>query len=367
MILAHKIRLSPTAQQREYFACACGVSRFCWNWALEHWEAEHLAGGKPSGFALAREFNAVYREQYPWVAEVARECHGRPFLTLQAAFQSFFKSKTKRPRFHKKGRKDSFYVGNEGVQFEGNRVRLPRIGWVKMEESLRLTGKVMAASVSRLADWWFLSVQVEVGDLKKQRRLDGVIGVDVGLTAFATLSTGEKIEAPKPLARSLRRLQMHSRRLSRKVKGSKNREKQARRVARIHYHTAEIRNDFIQKLTTRLCRENQTVAVERLHVAGMVRNRCLARAISDAGWAEFKRQLEYKAVLYGTHLVIADPFYPSSKTCSVCGCIRESLALSERVFHCESCGAVLDRDHNAALNLRTLGQRGSNACGEQLL
>jgi putative transposase len=364
MILAHKIRLSPTCKQDEYFACACGVSRFVYNWALERWNADHDLGKKPNGMSLKKEFNRLYEKQYPWIADVHRDCHARPFADLQCGFSSFFKGKAKHPRFHKKGDRDSFYIANDQLMVKGKKIRLPRIGWVKTREALRFDGKIMGATVSRTAGHWFIAVQVDVDEYRKERTGDSIVGVDLGLTTFATLSTGEKVDAPRPLKKQISKVRRASRRLSRKKKGGSNRKKQQRRLARLYARMASIRLDFIHKLTTKLCRENQTVVVEHLNVSGMERNRKLARAISDSSWAEFRRQLEYKAKIYGTHLIIAERFFPSSKTCSVCGYKKESLALSEREFCCEECGVSLDRDVNAALNLRTLGLRGSDACGE---
>jgi putative transposase len=202
-------------------------------------------------------------------------------------------------------------------------------------------------------------VQVDVGAVEKPPRKRGpVIGIDLGLTTFATISNGrqtEKIEAPKPLKKNLKRLRRAQRVLSRRQKGSKRREQARRRVARIHRRVRNVRGDFLNKLTTRLARENQAVVVEDLHTKGMVRNRHLAKAVSDAGWGEFRRMLEYKVVLYGSRLVAVDRFFPSSKTCSGCGAVKAVLLLSDRQYACEECGALLDRDENAAKNIRRAG------------
>lgn len=363
-ILAHKIRLDPTAKQEAAFVCACGVARFTWNWSLQRWNEVYREGGKPSGYSLKREWNTVKGVQFPWVYESPKNANEQPFGDLQVAFGNFFRGQAEKPKFKKRGKHDAFYVSNDNLRIDGQRVRLPVIGWVRMREALRFEGKILSARVTREADQWHLAVQVELAQPPAPSQGQGVVGVDLGLTHLATLSTGEKIDNPKPLASSLKRLQRLSRQLSRKQKGSKNREKAKRRLARLHLRIKNLRQDGLHKLTSRLVRESQVVVAEKLHVKGMVRNRRLSRSISDSAWGEFRRQLTYKGELYGVEVVLADRFYPSSKTCSGCGSVKDKLDLGERTYVCMECGLVIDRDHNAALNLRTLGLRGTHACGE---
>jgi putative transposase len=232
-----------------------------------------------------------------------------------------------------------------------------------MTEALRFEGKIMSGTVSREADRWFLSIQVDVGDYQKPRVSDGIVGIDLGIKAALTLSDGQTFDAPKPLKVGLRKLRFLSRQHSRKKKGSQNRKKSQRRLARHHARVKAIRRDWTHKVTTKVCRENQTIALEDLSVKGMTANHCLARAINDIGFYEIRRQLEYKAPMYGSQVVIIDRWAPTSKTCSECGCIRDAIALSERVFKCPTCGAELDRDLNAARNICTLGLRETYACG----
>ena len=362
--LAHRIRLEPTAKQDAEFCCACGVARFTWNWALEHWKTAYDAGGSVSGSALKREFNALKGEHYPWVYNSPRDANAQAFADLQHAFNSFFNGTSKYPKFKKKGQHDSFYVANDKFRLVGKRVRLPVIGWVKMREVLRFDGKVLAARVVRVANQWYLSVQVELDGVPSQSQGHGVVGVDLGITHLATLSTGEKIENNKALQKNAQKLKRLSQQLSRKQNGSKNRTKAKLRLARAHLHVKNIRQDTLHKLTSRLVQENQLVVIEWLNVRGMVKNRCLSKAISDCGWGEFRRELLYKAELYGVDVVVADRFYPSSKTCSNCGSVKSQLSLGERVFTCTDCGFVLDRDENAARNLLALGLR-VTACGEE--
>lgn len=373
MILAHQIALDPTAKQRQALVRTAGVARFVFNLALAEWKRQYEAGERPNALALKKEFNAV-KGMFPFVLEVTKCAAEGAFANLQKAFQNFFRrvkagQKPGYPRFKKRGRRDSFGVANDKFRLDGRRVRLPRIGWVWCREALRFSGKIMGAVVSRQADRWFISIQVDVGAVEKAPRTRGrVVGVDLGLTTFATVSDGrktEKVEAPKPLKAGLKRLRRAQRVLSRRQKGSRRRERARRRVARMHRRVADVRNDFLHKLTTRLARTTRAVVVEDLNTKGMVKNRHLARAISDAGWGEFRRQLEYKTRLHGSRLIVVDRWFPSSKTCSGCGSVKTALLLSERQYACEQCGLVLDRDENAALNIRTLGLRGNYARGPE--
>lgn len=358
MIIAHKIQLDPTHRQRQYFANAAGCARFVWNWALTEWERQYAAGEKPSWTKLSKQFNAVKYSLFPWLREISKGAHSRPFSELGKAYKQWFEKTAEQPRRKKKGRcRDSFYVVAERCSFSGELAKLPVIGCVRLTEPLRFIGKIMSATVSRTANKWFISVIVDVGDYSRSCVGDGAVGVDLGIKVAATLSTGEQIHSPQPLKTRLSKLKRLQRQHSRKQKGSKNRQKAQRKVAKCYAKVANVRNDFLHKLTTRLCRENQTVVIEGLNVSGMLKNRSLSRAISDQGFGEFRRRLEYKSAIYGTRLVIADRWYPSSKTCSGCGEIKQDLALKDRIYKCDHCGLSLDRDLNAAINLHTLGLR----------
>lgn len=365
-VLSHKIRLDPNGKQEHYFRKCCGTTRFTYNWALEEWQAEYRSGGKPTALSLKKKFNAIRREQFPWTYEVGRDCTSQAFTNLNSAYKGFFERRTGYPKFKKKGHRDSFYIANDKFSIVGKRVRLPHIGWVKLREELRFEGKILSSTVSRHADQWYISVQVEVpNDYKKERKGNGTVGVDLGITTAATLSTGKKVKGPSPLRKNLRKLKRLQRRLNKKQKGSKNREKARRKVARLHKRIADIRLDFLHKLTSKLLSENQTVVIEDLNVNGMIKNRKLARAISDIGLYEFRRQLTYKSQLFDSIIVVADRWFPSSKLCSACGHKKDDLTLSDRTYSCPSCGLSIDRDINAAMNLHTLGLRGIEACGPE--
>lgn len=365
---AHVITLDPTARQAEAFARSCGVARFTYNWAV----AKCVAIGKvPDLRALKREFNAIKRAEFPWMMESPRDANSQPFADLQAAFTAFFASlsgkrkgpKIARPTFHKKGQNDSFYVANDQFRFDGDgsRVRLPVIGWVRIREPLRLVGKILSGRVTRTADRWYLSVQVEGEFRRPTTPTRDIVGVDLGVKTAVVTSAGDHIAAPKPLRKRLKALRKAQQQLSRRTKGGKNREKSKMRVARIHARVANVRKDFMHKVTTRLVRENQAVVIEDLNVAGMLKNHRLARAISDVGFGMFRRMLEYKAPLYGCDLIVADRWFPSSKTCHRCHAVKGEMSLSDRTFRCDACGLAIDRDDNASMNLETYPRFAGNA------
>ena len=364
---SHKIALDPTADQQQQFRRAAGVARFTWNWALAEWKRQYQAGEKPTALGLKKQFNAIKGEQFPWVYESPRDANAQPFANLGKAFARFFRKEARRPRFKKKGKcRDAFYVANDKFHVDGRVITLPHIGKVKMREALRFAGKVTGATVSRTADRWFVAVSVEV-DLplvpcENQAR---TVGVDLGVKRLATISDGTIVEGPKPLCSTLKRLARLGRRLHRKVPGSINRAKAAMRVARCHARVMSVRNDALHKLTTGLVGTYGRIVIEDLNVKGMVRNRRLARAVSDMGFGGFRRQLSYKVVPSLTKLMVADRWFPSSKLCLNCDTLHDGLTLKDRTFKCDGCGHVEDRDLHAARNLeRYPGLQGNpHACG----
>ncbi|MDE2279446.1 MAG: transposase, partial [Xanthomonadaceae bacterium] len=291
MILAHKIALDPNNAQATYFARACGTARFAYNWALAEWKRQFDAAKldaacpKPSQMALRRQLNAIKREQFPWMLEVTKCAPQMAIIQLGEAFQNFFKKRARYPSFRKKGVHDRFTLSNDQFSVEGSRIRIPALGWVRMREPLRFEGKITSATVSRVADRWFVSIAVDTQDTSHLRQAEnqGAVGVDLGVKALATLSTGEVVHGPKALSMLLARLRRASRSLSRKVKGSANRRKARQCLARLHARIANVRSDGLHKLTTDLTRRFHTVALEDLNVHGMVQNRHLARAVSDMG------------------------------------------------------------------------------------
>jgi putative transposase len=367
MLLAHKIALDPNAAQRLYFARAAGTARFAYNWALDEWKQQYKAGEKPSDVSLRRQLNAIKREQFPWMFDVTKCAVQEAIIDLGSAFRAFFEKRGKYPRFKRKDDKPSFCAANETGTFraDGKRIKLPVIGWVKLRETVRFSGPLKRATVSCEAGRWFVSLMIETDDVQPVEQSEAVVGVDLGVSALATLSTGEVVVGPKSHTAALKRLRRANKALARKRRGSANFRKAKRRLAVLHARIANIRRDATHKLTTNLTRTYQRIGIEDLNVQGMASNRCLARSIMDGGFFEFRRQINYKARLYGSRVVVANRWYPSSKTCSCCGVVKETLALSQRVFHCDDCGFEAPRDVNAALNLaRIAASSAVTACGE---
>lgn len=371
MLIAHKIALDPNNAQATYFARAAGAARFAYNWALAEWQRQYSAHKedpsrpKPSQMALRRQLNAVKREQFPWMLEVTKNAPQMAIIQLGQAFANFFAGRARHPTFRKKGVHDRFTLTNDQFAVEGSRIRIPNLGWVRMRESLRFTGKIMSATVSRVADRWFVSVTTDAEDPPaRPAENQGAVGVDLGVSAFATLSTGEVITGPKPHTALLGRLRRLSRSLSRKQKGSNNRNKARARLSRLHARIGNIRADTLHKLTSDLARRFHAIGIEDLNVRGMMANRHLARSIADMSFFEFRRQLEYKAAWRGGEVVVADRWFASSKTCSGCGHKLEALPLSTRRWACPACGQEHDRDVNAAVNLKNYAVSSTvSACG----
>lgn len=358
MILAHRVQLQPRNRHITAFNKACGVARYTWNWALDRWQKEYEAGNKPKANDLKKQWNA---EKPEWVYESPKGANQQPFTNLNKAFQRFFKKLGKYPRFKRKGEHDSFYIENDKLSIDGRYVRLPKIGRVKMAEELRFAGKVMSATVSREADRWFISFSVDT--TIQPSHGDEIIGIDLGVKDTVVLSDGARFSGPKPLKRKLRALKKRQRKHSRKQKGSNNRRKSAIRLARFHRKVKNQRKDFLHKVSSHIVSRAKTVVIEDLNVRGMLKNHGLARAISDIGFYEFRRQLEYKCQMNGVELIVADRWFPSTKLCRVCGTIKE-MSLADRTYKCD-CGHIEDRDVNAAQNLCTLGLRGIDACGQE--
>lgn len=388
----YRIELAPTAEQTVKLAQHAGLSRVVENFCLEliksalsQREAEHTYGIPEelltpvpwSAQAMEKAWRAAHPTQFPWFVEaglssrVPKEaCRMRAAGLKNWAESRKSKRKGRRLGFPvwRKRKHGSRFRYDDTAQPKGPRaIALPRIGIVATREAMtwltdRISdgrARVFGAAVREQAGRWWVSLQVEIdrADIDTRRTVPAdapTCGVDLGLKTFAVIAddTGalEDVRAPRPLKAALRKLRHTNKALARKKPGSKNRIKAARKVAKVHLKVAHQRADFLHKLTTRLARTKRAIAVESLNVAGMVRNRSLARAISDAGFGEFIRQLRYKTDWYGSKLWAADRWYPSSKTCSTCGAINAGLTLSQRSWVCQ-CGTVHDRDHNAARNL----------------
>lgn len=371
-VLTHRIELKPNKIHEALFRQCVGASRFAYNWALAEWQRQFKAGEKPNEAALRRQFNALKPVDFPWILDLPKSVPQQAIKNVGRAYQRFFQKHAKFPRFKKRGVHDSARLDNGPGTFQcdGSRIRLPKIGWVRMHETLRFDGKPLSATLSREADRWFIAIPVETDRSDPVCESQASVGIDLGVSTAVTLSTGEKIDSPKPLKKYLQRLKRRSRQHSRKQNGSANRYKSAQKLAKLHARIAHIRHNWTHQTTTDLTRRFAVIGIEDLNVRGMMANDRLSRAISDIGFYEFRRQLEYKAALGGSEVVVVDRWFPSSKTCSACGGYCESMPLSVRQWTCAHCGAEHDRDVNAALNierqsLATVSWTGSHACGEE--
>lgn len=307
MFLAHRIRLDPNNVQACYLAQAAGIARFAYNWALAEWQRQYQASlinpalPKPNEAALRRRLNAIKRTEFPWMLEVTKNVPQMAIMQLGRAFDNFFARRSRSPTFRRKGRDDRFTLSNDLFRVQEKRIRIPKLGWVRMRESLRFAGHIVSASISRHAGHWFASITVDMPDALPLPPAEnqGAVGVDVGVKRLATLSTGEAFIGPKALRTLLVRLRRLSRNLLRKVKGSRNRGKARMKLARLHARIANLRRDSLHQLTTSITRRFHTIGIENLNVKGMLGNRCLSRAIADMGFGELRRQIMYKAAWRG--------------------------------------------------------------------
>ena len=371
MLIAHRIALDPNKVQATYLARAAGVARFAYNWALSEWQRQYAVRQgdptlpAPSQFALRRQLNAIKREQFPWMLDVTKNAPQMAIIQLGDAFRNFFAHRVRYPRFRRKGVDDRFTLTNDQFRVDGKRIHIPKLGPVRMREALRFTGRIVSATVSRRADRWHVSITVDATEASlPPAENQGEVGIDLGVSVLATLSTGEQWPGPKALRSLLDRLRRLSRSLSRKVKGSRNRDRAKRRLARLYARIAHMRCDSLHKLTTSVTRRFHTIGIEDLNVKGMLANHRLARAIADMGFYELRRQLSYKVAWRGGHVVVIDRWYPSSKICSCCGHRLEELALGTRSWICSACGVQHDRDVNAAVNLKNMAMSSiATACG----
>jgi putative transposase len=367
---SHVIRLNPTPEQEVYFRKACGVARHAYNWALACWKEARAEGKGVKMKDLKAEYNKIKGEQFPWCYEVTKCAPEQAFADLGQAFTNYWRMKEdqtqpklKHPRKdaeeagfpHFKSKKRdrlSFYLANDKFSVHGHTLCVPKLGDVNMTEELRFQGKIMSATVSYRAGWWFVSIAVEV-EHETPNQSGGTVGIDLGIKRLATLSDGTVFENQKHYRRNLGRIQGLSKDLSRKVEGSQNWWKNTKKLAKAHYRVAGTRQDVLHKLSTKVARTYALIGLEDLHVKGMLANHHLAQAVSDASFFEVKRQLLYKAEQYGSYVQLIDRWFPSSKTCHVCGWVKEDLTLADRVWVCEQCGTVHDRDLNAAIMVET--------------
>lgn len=352
-----KFRIYPTPEQESILRQTLGACRYIYNLGLANRRDAWTNEGKSLSYASLTK-NLTSQKQNPetsWLAEVSSVALQQSLRNLDTAYVNFFKKRKGFPKFKaKRNGGSATYVGNS-FHFKNEKFSLAKIKKpIKVAWSRELPSQPSSCNVSQnAAGQWFVSFLCETED-KTLPRVTKRIGIDVGIESFATTSDGEKFSQPKSIRQARKKLTKLQRSHSRKKIGSKNREKARRKVARCHQRIVDTRKNFLHKLSTRLIRENQTIAVEDLSVATMMKSRHLARVISEQGWREFRMMLEYKCRWYGRELLTVDRFYPSSKTCSSCGS-KTNLSLNQRQWKCK-CGALHDRDINAAINILAAGQ-----------
>jgi putative transposase len=364
-------------------ACAghAGAARWAYNWGLARKIEAYQAGQKvPTAIDLHRELNALKKTELAWMYEVSKCAPQEALRNLDQAFAHFFRRVQEKragkkiqvgfPRFKsKKNGLGNFRLAGAIHVFE-DAIQLPRLGCLRLKERgyLPVDGvNVFSATVSERAGRWFVSVQVEIEMPEPETAEKPAAGVDLGILALATFSDGTRVENPRALKRNLRKIKRLQRSVSRRQKGSANRRKAIAKLAKAHLRVANIRKDTLHQATSLLAKTKSAVVLEDLNVSGMMKNHHLAQAIADVGFHEFRRQLSYKGEWYGCEVQVADRFYPSSKRCSRCGNIKAGLDLSERLYECEVCGLIIDRDLNAAFNLEhwpTASSAERHACGE---
>ncbi|MDE0634223.1 MAG: transposase [Candidatus Poribacteria bacterium] len=350
----HKITLDPTIKQRHWFASQCGYARFTYNHALSDFKAGLDQDNFQSWQTLNVNFNKT-KKRYDWTALMDQRAALYAINHLGKAIANWVSKRAKFPKFKKRGIRDAFTTDEQSVRVEGKKIKLPKIGWIKMRQELRFIGKIIKVTISRTAHRWFVSITVDTEDTEVvDNSTHPVIGIDVGINTLATLSDGTQYDNPRPLKRYERKLAREQRKLSRKVFKSNNWYKQKRIVERIHYRIACIRNDTHHKATTDIVNNASVIGIETLQVTNMLKNRKLAKALSDSALGGFLLKLKTKAEARGIPITEADQFFASSKTCSHCGHKNDDLTLKDRIYQCSVCDISIDRDVNAAINLKHL-------------
>ena len=357
---AYRFRIYPSPEQEVSLARTFGCARFAYNYMLrlrtDAWYKEQKRVGYHETSGVLTELKK--QPELAWLNEVSSVPIQQSLRHLQTAFGNFFSRRAKYPTFKKKDGKQAAEYTTSAFRWDGKELKLAKMDAplnIRWSRPIPKAAKVTTCTVSKdTAGRYFVSMLCDDA-VKNKRKVGGKVGIDLGLTHFAILSTGEKIASPNTFRKNETRLATLQHRLAKKRKGSANRKKAKLKVARLHAKIADSRKDFLHKLSTRLINENQVIAVESLAVSNMQKNHHLAKSIGDAGWAEFVRQLEYKALWYGRTLIGIDRWYPSSKRCHDCGHTVTSLPLNVREWACPECGVIHDRDINAARNILAAG------------
>lgn len=361
MLKTYKFRIYPNQIQQQKLIQHMGCVRFIYNAALEEKNRIYTETKKSvSCIELCGKWLISKKKEFVWLKEAYSQSLQMPLRNLDNAFTAFFRKQNKFPKFKCKNNYSSIqYPQHCFIDFEKNKIQIPKIGKVNAVFDRTFQGKIKTVTITKVPSGKFFASVLVDNEIKlpKKAKIEEKtsVGIDFGIKTFATLSNGKKVENPRFLSNSLQRLKTIQKRHSRKQKGSKNREKARIKLARIHEKIVNQRKDFLQKTSTEIIRENQTIILEDLNIAGMMKNHCLARAIGEIGWSTFKTYLQYKSEWYGKNLIFIGRFDPSSKMCSKCGTLKKDLSLKDREWKCEKCNSIHDRDLNAAQNIKNFG------------
>lgn len=377
VLKSYKFRIYPNAAQRQQLACEFGHARWAWNTCLAWRSDAYKRGEKVTGIDFSRELTQLKKmEPYVWLNDVSSGTLVQKLRDQDKAFSNFFAKRAKYPKFKKRSHTQSvrYQIDQRiavNVYRSGELLKLPKLGVLKVRWSQIPRGVPKMVTITLDASGRYFASFATEQEIQQWEPKTTAVGVDLGIKDVAVTSDGWKSGNPRHLKTKLKQLKRESRVLSSRVKGSGRWNRQRIVVARLHARVADGRRDWLHKLTTKLVKENGLVAIENLHVKGMVRNHCLAQAISDVGMGELRRQLEYKAAWHGRELVVIDRWAPSTKMCSGCGQLHD-MPLSKRTMNCD-CGVTLDRDHNAAINIlnfavgSTVTARGGEGSGVAVL
>jgi len=350
---AYKFRIEPNSEQKEQINKTIGCCRWVYNYFLDKAKESKYK----SWFEYKKQLPGLKKE-YEWLKEADSIALQQSLKDLDRAFQNFFNGKQKYPRFKSKKHSRLSYrtqYNQNNIRIKDNKIKLPKLGWVKFRKSQEVCGEIKNVTVSKSRTGkYYISVCVEE-NIEPLPEVDKAVGIDLGLEHFAVTSHGDKVENPRTLEKYQRKIRRLQKDLARKEKGSNNWKKKKRELAKVHEKVANIRKDFLHKLSTTIIRENQTVTVESLKVKNMLKNKNLSRSISDASWSMFVGFLEYKADWYGRDFVKIETWFPSSQLCNQCGYQNKDLTLKVRRWTCPECNTDHDRDINASKNILGAG------------